>query len=137
MKYLLDTNVLAEPLTKKPSKLVLAKLARHEARCATAMPIVHELIYGAELLEPSRRKDAVELYIQNVILRVYPVLDYDLAAAKWQAEERARLARLGRPPAFADSTIAAIASVNNLVLVTRNLKDFVRFRNLEVESWDA
>jgi tRNA(fMet)-specific endonuclease VapC len=135
LKYLLDTNVLSEPLTKAPSKSVLSKLSRFEAHCATAIPIVHELVYGAALLEQSRRREAVELYIRDVILRVYPVLDYSLAAAEWHAHERARLTRLGNPVAFADSVIAAIACVNDLVLVTRNTKDFVRFRNLEVTTW--
>jgi tRNA(fMet)-specific endonuclease VapC len=47
----------------------------------------------------------------------------------------ARLEQLGRPPAFADAQIAAVAIANELVLVTANVKDFSRFEGLAVESW--
>lgn len=64
-----------------------------------------------------------------------PILPYDEAAARWHGQEQARLARLGRTPAFIDGQIAAIAKVNGLVLVTRNLKDFENFTELSVENW--
>jgi predicted nucleic acid-binding protein len=34
-----------------------------------------------------------------------------------------------------DGQIAAIAAVNDLVLVTRNVRDFSGFAGLDVESW--
>ena len=34
-----------------------------------------------------------------------------------------------------DGQIAAIARVNELVLVTVNVKDFARFKDVEVENW--
>lgn len=64
-----------------------------------------------------------------------PVLPFDTEAATWQANERARLRRLGQPPAYADSQIAAIAAINGLVLVTRNLDDFRAFEGLTMENW--
>jgi predicted nucleic acid-binding protein len=51
------------------------------------------------------------------------------------ATERARLRRRGRPPSAADGQIAAIARVNELVVVTVNPKDFRRFQGLAVEDW--
>jgi tRNA(fMet)-specific endonuclease VapC len=137
LKYLLDTNVLSEPLTKRPSQRLLAKLARLGPHCVTATPVVHELAYGASILEVSRRRDAVERYLRDVVLRVYPVLDYTLVAAEWHASERARLSKLGKPVPFVDGLIASIAASNNVALVTRNIKDFARFRNLSVESWHS
>jgi tRNA(fMet)-specific endonuclease VapC len=98
-------------------------------------PVIHELRYGCKLLEPSRRRADVERYIDEVVLRIYPVLAYDQAAAKWHAEERARLSKAGRPPPYFDGLIAAIAKVNGLVLVTANVKDFRAFKDLSVENW--
>jgi tRNA(fMet)-specific endonuclease VapC len=63
------------------------------------------------------------------------ILPYDASAAAWHARERARLTRRGKRPAFVDGQIAAIAAVNDLVLVTRNLRDFSGFSGLEIESW--
>jgi len=45
------------------------------------------------------------------------------------------LARLGQPHSFADGQIAAIAAVNDLILVTANTADFFRFDGLSVENW--
>ena len=135
LRYLLDTNVLSEPISKSPDKKVLKLLNEHGHESATAAPVVHELRHGSKLLEPSRRRADVERYIDDVVLRIYPVLAYDQAAAEWHAEERARLNRIGKPPPNFDGLIAAIAKVNGLVLVTANVKDFRSFNELSIESW--
>jgi len=59
----------------------------------------------------------------------------DGRAAQWQAEQRARLRQAGRSPSYPDSQIAAIATVNDLVLVTRNSVDFVDFQGLQIKNW--
>jgi tRNA(fMet)-specific endonuclease VapC len=41
----------------------------------------------------------------------------------------------GRVPPFVDGQIAAIAAVNGLTLVTRNVRDFRRFAGLPVVNW--
>jgi tRNA(fMet)-specific endonuclease VapC len=64
-----------------------------------------------------------------------PVLPYDQAAAEWHAAERARLSAAGKTPAFVDGQIAAIAKVNDLILVTSNRSHFENFRELQVEDW--
>jgi tRNA(fMet)-specific endonuclease VapC len=135
LRYLLDTNVLSEPISKIPNKKLMRKLDEHAAESATAAPVLHELRYGSKLLEPSRRRLAIDRYIDEVVLRLYPVLAYDPAAAEWHAEERARLTKAGKAPPFLDGLIAAIAKVNSLVLVTSNLKDFRAFQGLSLETW--
>jgi tRNA(fMet)-specific endonuclease VapC len=45
------------------------------------------------------------------------------------------LRQAGRPPSYPDSQIAAIAAVNDLVLVTRNVDDFEGFTGLRLENW--
>jgi hypothetical protein len=61
------------------------------------------------------------------VLASFPILDYNRDAAEWHARERARLEVSGKTPPFVDAQIAAIACVNNLVLVTANQPDFPRF----------
>ena len=41
----------------------------------------------------------------------------------------------GRTPPYVDGQIAAIAKVNELILVTRNTGDFVEFVDLKVQNW--
>lgn len=63
------------------------------------------------------------------------ILAYTATAAEWHARERARLAALGRTPPFIDGQIAAVARVNRLILVTRNVSDFHGFEGLAIEDW--
>ena len=63
------------------------------------------------------------------------ILPYDERAADWHATERARLSSLGQTPPFVEGQIAAIASVNGLVLVTRNTSDYKLFSGLKVKNW--
>jgi predicted nucleic acid-binding protein len=67
--------------------------------------------------------------------KVFPIFDYGRAAAEWHAVERARLAAAGETPPFDDGQIAAIASVNHLVLVTTNKTGFRGFKGLRVQNW--
>lgn len=135
LKYLLDTNVVSEPLRPKPKHTVIRRLSRHEDEIAISSVVWHELRFGADRLPPSRRRDAIVRYLDDVVLAAMPILDYDRAAAEWHAKERARLASLGETPSFADGQIAAIAHVNDLTLVTFNDADLRRFHELHVVSW--
>jgi len=135
LKYLLDTNVVSEPLRPRPRHGVIRKLTRHEDEIAISSVVWHELRFGAERLPPSRRREAIVQYLDEVVLAAMPILDYDRAAAEWHAIERARLVSRGETPSFADGQIAAIAHVNDLTLVTFNDGDFRRFHELRVMSW--
>ncbi len=135
MRFLLDTNVLSEPLRPEPDAGVTACLNEHEDEVATSSVILHELLFGARRLPRGKRRRALEAYVLTVVAQTLPVLAYDDAAATWHADERARLERAGKPRPFADGQVAAIAAVNDLVLVTRNVKDFKPFRGVEIVDW--
>lgn len=102
---------------------------------ATAAPAWHELLFGCERLPPSRKRQAIESYLFRTVRASIPILPYDQAAAEWHATERARLTGLGKTPAFIDGQIAAIAKVNNLILVTSNLAHFEPFEELQIRDW--
>lgn len=134
-RYLLDTNVISEINKKSPNNLVVEKMNRYQAEVATASTVVHELLYGCLRLPPeSARRNYLEDYIGQIPLKM-PVFDYDLKAARWHAQERVRLAKIGRTPAFADGQIASIAFCNGLTLVTNNVFDFQNFEDLTIENW--
>jgi tRNA(fMet)-specific endonuclease VapC len=135
LKYLLDTNIVSEPLRPSPSRTVLRRLASHEGETAIASIVWHELQFGCARLPVSRRRIAIERYLEDVVLASFPILDYDRAAAEWHARERVRLEAAGKTPPFVDGQIAAIACVNDVVLVTANKADFRGFKGLRVEGW--
>jgi tRNA(fMet)-specific endonuclease VapC len=135
LKYLLDTNIVSEPLRPRPSRGVLRRLGSHGGEAAIASIVWHELVFGSARLPKSSRKEAIERYLEEVVLASFPILDYDRMAAEWHARERVRLEAAGRTPPFIDGQIAAIARVNDLVLVTGNKADFRGFKELRVEAW--
>jgi len=135
LRYLLDTNILSEVVKPVPYLNVLRHLELNKNSLATAAPVWQELLYGCRRLPASKRRDTFEKYLFDHLKPRIPILPYDENAATWHAEERARLEALGRTPPFVDGQIAAIASVNNLTLVTRNQRDFEFFVALRVSCW--
>ncbi len=133
--YLLDTNIVSEPLRPRPDAGVLEGIRAAEGRMAIASVVWHELVYGVSRRPSSSRREKLERYLRGHVAVALEVLPYDTAAAAWHAVERARLTGLGRTPAFADGQIAAIAATRDLVLVTRNTADFASFAGLRVENW--
>ncbi len=114
---------------------MLRALAHHDGELATCAIVWHELQYGASRLSASKKRSAIEAYLEEAVRSALPILPYDEEAAFWHASERARLGKRGRPPSAADSQIAAIARVNDLTLVTAKVKDFRRFEALSLENW--
>ena len=135
MEYLLDTNVVSEPLRPRPSVNIMRRLREHDGEIAIPAPVWHELRFGCARLPESRRRDAIERYIEDVVRTSFPVIGYDREAADWHALERARLSADDRTPPFVDGQIAAIAHVNSLTVITSNTSDFRVFQGLRVQSW--
>jgi tRNA(fMet)-specific endonuclease VapC len=134
-RYLLDTNVLSEPVRPRPSRRLMERLEEHEQEIVTASVVWHELLYGLHRLPRSARRTAIERYLNEVVAATILILPYDSEAAAWHAIERARLAGIGRTPPFVDGQVAAIAHVNDLIVVTRNKEDYAGFAGVRVEDW--
>ncbi|MEO6061376.1 MAG: type II toxin-antitoxin system VapC family toxin [Thermoflexales bacterium] len=135
MKYLLDTNIVSEPLRPKPNSKVLARLRQHGEELAIPTIVWHELWYGCQRLPVSTRRTGIERYLLEVIEISIPIVAYDDRAAVWHASERARLAALGKPTPFADGQIASIAAVGEMTLVTLNERDYAQFEGLRAQNW--
>ncbi len=134
LRYLLDTNVLSEPMRPAPNPGVMARMLAVGERAATAAPVWHEIEFGRERIPIGRRRRAIDALVDQ-LGEVLTILPYDAAAASWHGRERARLVAAGKTPPFVDGQIAAVAAVHGLVLVTRNVRDFSSFSNIRVESW--
>jgi tRNA(fMet)-specific endonuclease VapC len=135
--FLLDTNIVSAPVSKRPDPEIVRSLELHAHECAIAAPVWHELNYGARRLAAGARRTALIAYLTDVVAPAFAILPYDESAAAWHARERVRLEKLGTPAPYVDGQIAAIAQTNDLALVTANPQDFMRFENLEVEDWSA
>jgi tRNA(fMet)-specific endonuclease VapC len=135
LRFLVDTNTVSEAMKLQPNSSVIQKLDTHASEIAISAITWHELRFGCYCLPMSRRRQKIEQYLTEAILQNVPILFYDTKAAEWFAQERARLSAIGKTPAYADGQIAAVAQVNNLIVVTRNVKDYSDFQNLQIEDW--
>jgi tRNA(fMet)-specific endonuclease VapC len=136
VKFLLDTNALAEFVRPAPNTGFLKRLRANEAKLAIASVTLHEALYGVERLPDGKRKEGLREYMREVVTKM-SALPYDAKAADWHARERARLNATGRTMPYADGQIAAVAVVNALALVTANIRDFRLVKGLRVENWWA
>jgi tRNA(fMet)-specific endonuclease VapC len=135
LSYLADTNVVSEIMRPRPQASVYDQWQAKSGMTGIAAVTWHELLTGVSLLPASKRRTAFTDFLQEQIAPTTPVLSYDQAAAEWHAQERVRLMQIGLTPSFPDGQIAAVAAVNNLILVTRNTADFADFAGLRLENW--
>jgi tRNA(fMet)-specific endonuclease VapC len=133
--FLADTNIVSELMRPNPDATVQAAWKKHRYETTISSITWHELLTGVYYLPGSKRRTAFENFLHEYIEKLIVMLPYDQAAADWHAFERARLTQLGKSPSFVDGQIAAIAATNELILVTRNVNDFLDFGSLNVENW--
>lgn len=132
MIYLLDTNACIVYLNRRESG-VRQRLETLSPDDVTVCSIVKaELFYGAMRSNNPERT----LAMQQAFLNRFVSLPFDDQAALIYSRIRAQLATLGIPIGPYDLQIAAIALVNNLILVTHNTREFSRVDGLRLEDWE-
>lgn len=135
MKYLLDTNIISEPMKQKTNVKLMNRLALNSIFSCTSATVWHELWHGVKLLNDGKRKEELVSYLNLLNEDGFHILPFCKESAEWLAGERVRLKHKGITPSKYDSEIATVAQVNQLILVTRNTNDFSVFSGLTVENW--
>jgi tRNA(fMet)-specific endonuclease VapC len=131
--FLFDTDTLSNLLKKVPSSNLLSRLAkvkRHDQ--FTTSITVGEMVYGAF---KSDRPDYFLEKLDNLLLPNLTILPFDEAAARKYGELRADLERTGIMIGEPDLRIASICLIHQLILITGNLKHFIKIKELEIQNW--
>lgn len=127
MKYLLDTNVISEPMKARPNPGVLDWLRRvDEDSVFLSVVSITELRYGIERLASGKRRDVLEAWLRKDMSSRFEgrILPVDIEVADACGRLVARSESQGRPIEPRDAFIAATAEVHGMNLVTRNASDF-------------
>ena len=136
--YLLDTNIVSDGSKIMPSEFVKEKLDLYSDFCAISSITWYELQKGIKRMTAGRKKDYLSAYVEEQVLPFFEIIAYDKKCADLQSDMFAVLTKNGTPLPYQDAQIAATAMANDLVLVTRNVKDFAAIQEyfpLKIENW--
>lgn len=136
--YLLDTNIISEPTKPAPEEKVLTLLDAKGELSTICSTVWFELLKGIEILSEGKKKTELEHFATDYVQGNFDILPYDSHCASIQADIYARMLKKGTSVSVFDMQIAATALANNLIIVTRNAKDFEPIQkefSLMVENW--
>jgi len=131
---LLDTNVLSEPMRSQPSTKVVNWLDEQPVSELYISSItLAEIELGLALLPDGKRKQALFSAAHEMLKKFSGrCLSFGEDEASIYAQILADSRRKGRTITVEDGQIAAVALSNNLVLATRNVKDFKIINSLKI-----
>ena len=129
--YMLDTDI-SSYVMKRANEQLLKKLRTVAVNDVCISVITKsELLYGVEL-SPRRAQDQAAL---KAFLNYFEVLNFPDEAADHYAKIRADLKSRGAMIGGNDLFIAAHARSLGLTLITNNIREFSRVRDLALENW--
>jgi len=118
MSHLLDTNIISELIRPSPDPGVQAEVAGL-AQIIISVITVEEIRFGLARKPNQRIQQWMDDFLAHqIILPITPEI------AEYAGTLRGQLAQQGIVRTQADMLIAATARMNQLILMTRNVKDF-------------
>ena len=135
--FLLDTNVISEQTKPQPDPGVTDWLERHGVgETYLSVITLGEIEQGILLLGNSKRARAYRVWLEKLEHEFDGrILGVDRAVERTWSKITARAIQTGKKLAYADSLIAAIGVMYNLIIVTRNTDDFMSVTKNLVNPW--
>jgi len=137
--FLIDTNCLSELTKVRPDENVVNWFASHdESTMYLSVITMGELIKGVSKLPESAKKVNLTQWITKDLESRFRhrILSIDERIATEWGRLQAQMESEGCPIPAIDALIAATCIVHNLILVTRNIKDFDRTGLKLINPWD-
>jgi toxin FitB len=139
MNYLLDTCVLSEFTRRKPDDKVIRWMeGMDEEKLFLSAITIGEIQHGIERLPESHTKTELLTWVNNDLIGRFDqrVLPLDTQTMFLWGSLVARMENAGHPMALMDSMIVACALQNNLIIVTRNVSDFLPCGVQVINPWE-
>ena len=126
MTWLLDTDVLSQPVRRQGNLAVIAWLEREQSKCYTSTVVIAQIAYWVRTKEGRTRARLQEWLRRSIDALEGRILSFNVATAHVWADQMFLLAKAGRPMPIEDSYIAATARRHDLTIVTGNDRHFRR-----------
>ena len=123
MIYLVDANVLSEPTKQVADSRVVAWLNANESNLIVDSIIVGELRIGILALPRGRKRGRLEQWYETVVETI-ECLPWDAKVSRRWAALVVELRGKGETVPLLDGMIAATALQHDLIVATRNTRDF-------------
>ena len=123
MIYLVDANVLSEPTKQEPESRVVAWLDANESNIVVDSIIIGELRIGILALPSGRKRDRLEQWYETVVETI-DCIPWDATISRRWAALVVELKQNGKTVPLLDGMIAATALQHDLIVATRNTRDF-------------
>ena len=139
MNYLLDTCVLSEFTRRMPDEKVVRWVdGIDEEKLYLSAITIGEIQRGIQRLPESHRKTELLAWMNNGLVERFGgrILPLDAQTMLLWGTLTARLEKSGQPMGVMDALIAATAFQNNLILVTRNVADFIPCGAQVINPWE-
>ncbi|MBA2652480.1 MAG: type II toxin-antitoxin system VapC family toxin [Tatlockia sp.] len=137
MNYLLDTNIISELVKQIPNQLVLKWVdSIDNENLYISVIALGEIRKGVAGIQDSKRQEKISYWLEIELPRYFEdrILDIDLKIADMWGRLQSQNKAFTLPAI--DGLIAATAYVHNLILVTRNTKDFLHSAIKMINPWE-
>ena len=131
MKYYLDTNICIYFLKGKNEKIRIRLLEKHPDEIKICSIVQAELLCGAE---KSIKKEE-NLKTIKEFLFPFEIVAFGEKESSFYSKIRAELEKEGKVIGPNDLIIVATVLENDGILITNNVKEFERIKNLRKENW--
>jgi tRNA(fMet)-specific endonuclease VapC len=133
MRYMLDTNICIYLIKQKPEKVLRHLKVYSVGEIGISSITLAELRYGVERSQQvQKNRQALEEFALPL-----EIAAFDEAAAEVYGSVRAGLEQAGTPVGAMDMLIGAHALSLGVTLVTNNLREFKKIKNLKVVDWST
>jgi tRNA(fMet)-specific endonuclease VapC len=131
---MLDTDICSFIMRERPPTLLerLQEAAERQDSIVISVITYYEMLMGTIGRNASPRHGAL---VEAFVARLSAIAPWDSAAAEEAMNIRKELAARGTPIGANDAMIAGHALASGCVLVTNNMREFSRVKNLRVEDW--
>jgi predicted nucleic acid-binding protein len=126
MSWLLDADVLCQPVKTHGNRAVIAWLEREQEDCYTSAIVIAQVAYWIRTKEGRARARLQQWLTQSLIAMEGRVLSFNTTTAHVWADQKFLLEQDGQRMPIEDSFIAATARRHGLTIVTGNDQDFRR-----------